>query len=43
MPGDGMRYVRDSAGVEMVVVGGEVAWEGGAYTDAKSGVICPLN
>jgi N-acyl-D-aspartate/D-glutamate deacylase len=43
MPGDGMRYVRDSTGVEMVMVGGEVAWEGGAYTDAKSGVICPLN
>ncbi len=43
MPGDGMRYVRDSSGVETVVVNGEVAWEGGRYTDAKSGVICPLN
>jgi len=43
MPGDGMRYVRDSAGVEAVVVNGEVAWEGGAYTDAKSGVVCALN
>ncbi len=43
MPGDGMRYVRDSSGVETVVVNGEVTWEGGRYTDAKSGVICPLN
>jgi N-acyl-D-aspartate/D-glutamate deacylase len=43
MPGDGMRYVRDSAGVETVVVNGEVAWEAGRYTDAKAGVICPLN
>jgi hypothetical protein len=43
MPGDGMRYVRDATGVETVVVGGEVAWEAGRYTDAKSGVVCPLN
>jgi N-acyl-D-aspartate/D-glutamate deacylase len=43
MPGEGMRYVRDALGVEAVVVNGQVAWEGGAYTDAKSGVICPLN
>lgn len=43
MPGDGMRYVRDAVGVEAVVVNGEVAWESGRYTDAKSGVICPLN
>jgi N-acyl-D-aspartate/D-glutamate deacylase len=43
MPGDGMRYVRDSAGIEAVVVNGEMAWEAGAYTDAKSGVVCALN
>jgi N-acyl-D-aspartate/D-glutamate deacylase len=43
MPGDGMRYVRDSAGVETVVVNGEVAWEAGRYTDAKAGVICALD
>ena len=43
MPGDGMRYVRDATGVEAVVVNGAVAWEAGRYTDAKSGVVCPLN
>jgi N-acyl-D-aspartate/D-glutamate deacylase len=43
MPGEGMRYVRDATGVETVVVNGEVAWEAGRYTDAKSGIICPLN
>ncbi|HEY1751231.1 MAG TPA: amidohydrolase family protein [Caulobacteraceae bacterium] len=43
MPGDGMRYVRDAVGVEAVVVNGEVAWEGGRYTDVKSGVVCELN
>ncbi len=37
MPGEGMRYVRDATGVEAVVVNGEVAWEAGRYTDAKSG------
>ncbi|HEY1427815.1 MAG TPA: amidohydrolase family protein [Caulobacteraceae bacterium] len=43
MPGDGMRYVRDAVGVEAVVVNGEVAWEAGRYTDAKSGRVCELN
>ena len=43
MPGDGMRYVRNATGVDTVVVNGEVAWESGRYTDAKSGVVCPLN
>jgi N-acyl-D-aspartate/D-glutamate deacylase len=43
MPGDGMRYVRDATGVDAVVVNGEVAWQAGRYTDAQSGVICPLN
>jgi N-acyl-D-aspartate/D-glutamate deacylase len=43
MPGRGMRYTRDAIGVEAVVVNGEVAWEGGRYTDAKSGEICALN
>jgi hypothetical protein len=38
-----MRYTRDAIGVEAVVVNGEVAWEGGRYTDAKSGEICALN
>ncbi len=42
MPGDGMRYVRDSIGVEAVVVNGEMAWEAGAYTDARAGRVCEL-
>ncbi len=40
MPGDGMRYIRDAIGVETVLVNGQVAYEGGAYTDARSGVFC---
>jgi len=42
MPGDGMRYVRDAVGVEVVVVNGEVAWADGAYTEARAGVVCEL-
>ncbi len=42
MPGDGMRYVRGSIGVDTVVVNGEIAWAKGAYTDAKAGAICGL-
>jgi len=42
MPGDGMRYVRGSIGVDTVVVNGEIAWAKGAYTDAKAGEICGL-
>jgi N-acyl-D-amino-acid deacylase len=42
MPGDGMRYVRGSIGVDTVVVNGEIAWANGAYTDAKAGEICGL-
>ena len=40
MPGGGMRYTRDSTGVDTVVVNGQVAYADGAYTDARSGVIC---
>ncbi|MGH6955464.1 MAG: hypothetical protein ACREEW_02220, partial [Caulobacteraceae bacterium] len=43
MPGEGMRYVRDSVGVGAVVVAGEVAWESGRYTGSKSGAVCALN
>jgi N-acyl-D-aspartate/D-glutamate deacylase len=43
MPGDGMRYVRDATGVDAVVVNGELAWESGRYTAAKSGRVCELN
>jgi N-acyl-D-aspartate/D-glutamate deacylase len=40
MPGDGMRYVRDARGIDAVLVNGEVAYLGGAYTEARSGVVC---
>jgi N-acyl-D-aspartate/D-glutamate deacylase len=40
MPGDGMRYVRAAKGVDTVLVNGAVAYANGAYTDAKSGVVC---
>jgi len=40
VPGEGMRYVRSSTGVDVVLVNGEVAWAHGAYTDARSGAIC---
>lgn len=40
MPGDGMRYTRAARGVDTVLVNGAVAYSGGAYTDAKSGVVC---
>ncbi len=42
VPGDGSRYVRDSVGVDTVVVGGEVAWSAaGGYTDTYRGAILP--
>ena len=40
MPGDGMRYVRGALGIDTVLVNGEVAYADGAYTDARSGVVC---
>ena len=40
MPGGGMRYTRDATGVDTVLVNGQVAYADGAYTDARSGVIC---
>jgi N-acyl-D-aspartate/D-glutamate deacylase len=40
MPGDGMRYVRDATGIASVLVNGVVAYANGAYTDARSGVVC---
>lgn len=40
MPGDGMRYVRAATGIDTVLVNGEVAYTDGAYTDARSGVVC---
>lgn len=42
VPGDGSRYVRDSVGVDTVIVGGAVAWTLAAgYTDATHGQILP--
>jgi N-acyl-D-aspartate/D-glutamate deacylase len=40
MPGDGMRYVRAAHGIDTVLVNGEVAYTAGAYTEARSGVVC---
>ena len=40
MPGDGMRYVRGATGIDTVLVNGQVAYAAGAYTDARSGVVC---
>jgi hypothetical protein len=37
-----MRYTRSAIGVQTVLVNGEVAYEDGAYTAAKAGVICSL-
>ena len=42
MPGDGMRYVRDSIGIDTVLVNGEVAWAKGDYTGSASGEICGI-
>lgn len=39
MPGAGMRYVRDSVGVDTVLVNGAIAYARGAYTDARSGAV----
>jgi len=40
LPGEGMRYIRDSIGVDTVLVNGAIAYSGGVYTDARSGVVC---
>jgi N-acyl-D-aspartate/D-glutamate deacylase len=42
VPGDGSRYVRDSVGVEAVIVGGELAWRSDqGYADVHRGAILP--
>jgi N-acyl-D-amino-acid deacylase len=42
VPGEGSRYVRDSVGVDTVIVGGEVAWTGSeGYTPSHRGAILP--
>ena len=40
MPGHGMRYVRNSVGVDTVVVNGEIAYRDNDYTKARSGTVC---
>jgi N-acyl-D-aspartate/D-glutamate deacylase len=39
VPGGGMRYVRDSVGVEAVFVNGALAWDTAGYKDAHSGTV----
>jgi N-acyl-D-amino-acid deacylase len=41
VPGDGSRYVRDSRGVDTVIVGGEIAWssETGYRTTARGAIL----
>ena len=42
VPGDGSRYVRDSIGVDTVIVGGQVAWQAAdGYRDSQQGQILP--
>jgi N-acyl-D-aspartate/D-glutamate deacylase len=41
VPGDGWRYVRDSVGVDTVLVGGNVAWSAADGYQAKRGEIVP--
>jgi N-acyl-D-amino-acid deacylase len=40
MPGHGMRYVRNSVGVDTVVVNGAVAYRNGEYTASRTGTVC---
>lgn len=39
VPGGGMRYIRDSVGVEAVFVNGALAWDRDGYKDARSGAV----
>ncbi len=42
VPGNGSRYVRDSVGVDAVLVGGEVAWSrANGYTESRRGALLP--
>ncbi|MEW5685559.1 MAG: amidohydrolase family protein [Pseudomonadota bacterium] len=40
MPGDGMRYTRAAAGVDTVLVNGQIAYSSGQYKGTQSGTIC---
>ena len=39
VPGDGCRYLRDGVGIDTVIVGGEIAYRDGEYTDSTNGAI----
>ena len=39
VPGDGCRYLRDGVGIDTVIVGGEIAYRDGEYTDSTIGAI----
>ncbi len=42
VPGEGSRYVRDSVGIDTVIVGGAVVWSDTAgYTDERHGALLP--
>ena len=42
VPGDGSRYVRDSIGIDTVIVGGQVAWQAeDGYREVQQGQILP--
>lgn len=42
VPGEGFRYVRDSVGMNAVLVGGELVWsQAGGYTTAEQGKLLP--
>ena len=41
VPGNGSRYVRDSVGIDTVIIGGEIAYRHGEYTESAIGSIIP--
>lgn len=42
VPGEGSRYVRDSVGVDTVIIGGAVSWSSAeGYTDSARGAVLP--
>jgi N-acyl-D-aspartate/D-glutamate deacylase len=43
VPGEGSRYIRDSKGIDTVIIGGEIAYSGGKYTDSAVGSIIQGN
>jgi N-acyl-D-aspartate/D-glutamate deacylase len=39
VPGGGFRFIRRSIGIDKTIVNGEVLFDAGSYTDARSGRI----